>query len=89
MSFALQVVQSMARELAREYPAVEIIAVTPGEGGDESAEVLVAATMAWACSGLVSIHVTRDGTRDELRSSIADGLRRHFGEAQRERVGVA
>ncbi len=88
MSLALHEVNSTARDLARAYPAVEIIAVTPGEGGIQSAEVLVAVATARTCSGLVSIHVRRDGTIDELRSAIADGLRRHFGQEQPERVSV-
>ncbi len=89
MSLALHDVNSIARELARAYPAVEIIAVTPGEGGIQSAELLIAAATAGTCSGLVSIHVRRDGTIDELRSAIADGMRRHFGQEQPEGVSVA
>lgn len=79
MFFTLHEVKSIAHDVAREYPALEIVAVTPGEGGVASAELLVATTTARMC--LVSIHVSRDGTSDELRASIVHGLRRHFGPA--------
>ncbi len=78
MSFALHEVQSIARDVARGYrPEIEVIAVTPAEGG-ESAELIVASGV--DAAGLVSIHVVRGGTDAQLRGSIAQGLVRHFGD---------
>ena len=84
MSLALHEVKSIARDVVREYEAgFEVIAVTPGEGG-ESAEVIVAPGGIWTFGGLVSIPVKRAGTGEELRGSIEEGLTRRFGVPSRE-----
>ena len=84
MAFSLDEVATIAREVGgTQQPALDVIAVTGGEGGGESAEVILTVRGCRHEPCTVVVGVDRTGSPDALRSGLASQLRRHLEEHRR------
>jgi hypothetical protein len=79
MRLTLRAVSEIAADVVkRENPKLEVIGVTPGEGGGEYAEVVMAVNGCRAKPCTISLGILRDLPEPELRSAIASKLRDHL-----------
>lgn len=81
MSFSLDEIAAIAREVGREQqPALDVVAVTGREGDGRSAEVILTVRGCSREPCVLVVGIDRSGTSETVRSDLAEHLRRHVAD---------